>query len=521
MNSPRGLGALFLLLSISGYFAALAPAHGAGVTLITHGYNGNVTDWVIPMANKVPQYASFPGTNVSAYQISITKTGSVYYVTSTFLDGVSPLASDSGEITVALDWSTLAGGSVSTLLIATNVAAALLSTNLIPELQGHALAELPLHLAGHSRGASVITEAARLLGARGVWVDQVTTLDPHPVSQFGDPAMKTYANILFADNYWQNMGDNLLVPNGQAIPGAYNHQLTNLNGGYSSPHSDVHLWYHGTIDLQTPTSDTQAGITSSMRTNWWTSLERAGTNAGFLYSLIGGGDRFSSLEPAGAGKGRISDGINKVWNLGAGVSPNRDSLPGDSGAWPNLLRLDLAVANPVTMGQPVAFSVYHQFGTNTLGSASFRVFLDPDANPYDGNETLVLQGTLPGTGTNAVSQTSSSFSPSPASTLPGTYWVCAQISAGACTRYLYAPEKLVLTPSLLPPVLVGPQFMGNQFHCTVQGQPGQRLIVQASNDMTQWVPLQTNTLGLNATVPFSDSAVGGLGHRFYRAALSP
>src|SRR5207249_3843022 len=208
-------------------------------------------------------------------------------------------------------------------------------------LNGRSLTELTLHLFGHSRGVSVIEELARLLGAQGVWVDQVTTLDPRPVSQFGDPSMKNYANILFADNYWQNMGDGLFVPNGQAIAGAYNRQLTNLNGGYSSSHSDVHLWYHGTIDLVTPATDTQASITTAERQTWWTAFEAAGTNTGFLYSLIGGGDRLSSAEPGGAGKGRISDGFNKVWDLGAGIAANRDSLPSNNGLWPNLLRLNV------------------------------------------------------------------------------------------------------------------------------------------------------------------------------------
>ena len=96
----------------------------------------------------------------------------------------------------------------------------------------------------------------------------------------------------------------ITVPNGQAIAGAYNRQLTNLNGGYSSSHSDVHLWYHGTIDLVTPATDTQASITTAERQTWWTAFEAAGTNTGFLYSLIGGGDRLSSAEPGGAGKGQ-------------------------------------------------------------------------------------------------------------------------------------------------------------------------------------------------------------------------
>ncbi len=206
---------------------------------------------------------------------------------------------------------------------------------------GRRLAELPLHLIGHSRGGSVITEMARLLGAQGIWVDQVTTLDPRPVALFGDAAVTSWANVLFADNFWQNLGDGFIVPNGQAVFGAYNRKLLDLNGGYSSSHSDVHLWYHGTIDLATPASDTQATITATQRSTWWTSTEMAGAAAGFLYSLIGGGDRLSNVEPAGTGNGRISDGFNKNWDLGGGLGANRTALPADTGLWPNAILFDL------------------------------------------------------------------------------------------------------------------------------------------------------------------------------------
>ena len=39
----------------------------------------------------------------------------------------------------------------------------------------------PVDLIGHSRGASLNTELARKLAERGIWVDDFTSLDPHPV----------------------------------------------------------------------------------------------------------------------------------------------------------------------------------------------------------------------------------------------------------------------------------------------------------------------------------------------------
>jgi hypothetical protein len=493
------------------------PAPGAGVTVITHGFNGNVTDWVIPMGDKIPQYHSFPGSNSTSYEISITQNGSAYAISETFLDGVSPLTSDSGEVVIALDWSSLSGlFGPSTSIIATNAALALLSTTLIPELGGRPLASMPLHLVGHSRGASVMAELARILGAQGLWVDHVTTLDPYPLGLNGDPPMVNYVNVLFADNYWQNID----APSGQPLSGAYNRHLTYLTGGYpaGSSHSDTHLWYHGTVDLKTPAEDNLAMITSTERATWWTAIEAAGTNAGFLYSLIGGGNRLNSLEPAGAGNGRISDGINKIWDFGAGLAANRTGLPQNNGVWPNLIRLNLTGTTNFSVGEPIPLAFYHQYGTSTAAVATIRFYLDADENPYNGNEIQVLQGTVSGTGPSQVFYSTLNLSPDPATTLPGTYAVFARIGDAPRTRYLYAPQKVVLGPSRQAPVLQAARVQTNQFLFTISGWPGQKVIVQASTNLAQWVSIRTNTLA-GTSLTFADLAGANYPQRYYRALL--
>ena len=517
----RVRGVVFPLVAAVILCAPGLAARAGGVTVITHGFNSDIISWIIPMAGKITLYGNFAGTNSTCYELSITKSGSTYTATPSLIAGGPPLTSSSGEIIIKLDWSTIDTTlGVSTVNIANTAAAALMNTNLLPELGGRALVELPLHLVGHSRGGSVVTEMARLFGAQGIWVDQVTTLDPRPVGLYGDPAIKNYANVLFADNYWQNLGDGLLVPNGQAVSGAYNRHLTDLDGGYSSSHSDVHLWYHGAIQLETPASDTQATITTAERQAWWATDEAAGTNAGFYYSLIGGGDRLSTNEPAGTGTGQIREGYNQLWDLGAGVAANRNSLPADNGTWPNLLRLNVTSTNHFSVDESLSVAFYDQFGSSTSAMATVRFWLDPDVNPYDANEIDLGELMISGTGTNAVSFNTAELTPNPMVTPPGSYALFARISDGTHTRYLYAPGRLLIDPSRQAPVLLSPGLQEGAFGFTITGFPGQSVIVQASTNLVQWEALATNTL-TGTTFDFVDESGAGLPHRYYRAVLAP
>lgn len=498
---------------IAGWMASGPLLHGGGVTLITHGFNGNVTDWVIPMGTAMVGHPSFDGSDVTCYEIELLSGPNSTLIVNSFRIGGPPGDEvGSGEIVVKLDWSDVSTNLVfSSTDVATEAANALRNANLLPELDGRALAELPIHLIGHSRGGSVVTEISRLLGERGVWVDQVTALDPVPVGLYGDAAVRSWENVLFAESYWQDIGG-FLVPTGQPIVGAYNRQLTNLSGGGSSPHSDAHLWYHGTIDLQTPATDTQDTITSSERNAWWTPAEGQGSTAGFHYSRIGGGDRTSSLQPTGSSA--IRDGLNQLWDFGAGISSNRQLLSSKSDVWPNIIVAGNGGPSSLMVGEDLDLSISYQDGASAVDPV-LTVSLDPDRNPWNGNETSLLTTPIPAAGAFNVLEAAGAISTVAAA--PGSYAVMMSLSQGGKVRHFHLREGVELTAAPIPLMIVegSAGFVDGKFGFEVSGQPGSEVTVEVSDDLIQWDPLETQVLGTGSWA-FSDPTSSTEGRRFYR-----
>ncbi|MBU3727643.1 MAG: hypothetical protein FGM37_00110 [Phycisphaerales bacterium] len=206
------------------------------------------------------------------------------------------------------------------------------------------------HFIGHSRGACLISEAILRLGVAGIAVDQMTTLDPHPVNgtldarynlNWGDPVPQRWSNVAWADNYWRADGGGLLNGldfDGMPLDNVLNVQLSEslLNCcAYSFSHSDVHLWYFGTISLATGASNGEETVTAQMRSSWW---PEGAANVGFARSAIGGAAR-PTISPGIAPNpalapilhnGNFVGGTRAGWAMHGGSGA---TLQSESGNW--------------------------------------------------------------------------------------------------------------------------------------------------------------------------------------------
>jgi len=462
VHSRKLTSVVLVLLAI---LVVTAQSHAAGITVLIHGWHiqNTVPWWPTAMQSAIAQQHLGGEENFG----TITVTGATGNLTATCSPwNVNLDSSSSGEIVIVVDWHAVSDHLVNR--VAAQEVAAVVAPK-IYQAQGadRALAELPIHLIGHSRGGGMVCELARLLGEQGIEVDHLTPLDPHPLTsseptQSIPPTIDTEVavpeNVLFTDSYWQN----ITYPEGEYVTGAYNRQWESMPGGYHNTtydtigdHLNVHLMYHGTVDLTTPTDDTEGTLDSTERAAWFNTYETdggvGGQNAGFIYSrLEGSGDRWSTDAPV-VGGDQIVDGIHDDLLLGGAGA--RSTLGWSSAHWPNVITVDVS-----NTGSPLDTGSYSVIVGDTLSirytardydsASTVTLYLDADLGPYNGNTILTIGSTGHSTSGSSIFENTIQWDTS--TVAPGIAgYVLVEITDGTDTRYIYASPKLRFTETPL------------------------------------------------------------------------
>jgi hypothetical protein len=476
------IGLMILCFFSLNIFFASGFAYAGGTTIITHGWGSGTEGWIDYMDSAIfwrlrdvmeaKEVRDISGTELAGlgatYKIKITNELSnlansdykkeyqigfcwgIEQVTT----NVSMAESGSGEVFILIDWSdfdTLGEEALSTKDVAFLVRDALYSQEANSAFGGSPLST-PIHLIGHSRGGSLMGAIAEDFGEANIWVDHVTFLDPHPIlipgmdNDWGyDSGMIVSDNVRFADNYYRQGGGG--VPEGYSVAGAANIELNNdfLDeddwGGYTisgfDEHTDVHLWYHGTIDITAGITDGTESLNSSQVSEWYSAsngMPGPRYETGYNYSRIVGRDRF----PLNIGLARES---SRPFITEKTLTP-----------WANLdAPLIVNTSSPVTIGNNISVGYRYQ----ALDDCSISFGFDEDSNPFNNNETyLHTILSLPATSNGTIfdNGVSSNIPIETSGMSKGKYYIVAKITGSSgYTRYVHSSNVIELVEGDPPP----------------------------------------------------------------------
>ena len=389
-----------------------------GLTLIMHGHAESVDGWPDAMANairdRIAAQAAYVGASTAEYTLQLLGSTPSTITGYSFRQGandstVTAPQATSGETIIKVQWTNLSQIGRGNAPVGDWVAKFLLDPANEYLLSG------PIHLIGFSRGAAAIATLAKDLAAHNIWIDQFTTIDPHPQPTWGDSLVTLWDNVRFADNYWQST-------QGSPVTGAHNVAIptSQLVGGNSDPHFDMPLWYIGTID--TVGSFSNKTVTIPQNTAWYAGSLGPRDQTGFYNTLIGGGNR-----AAGAMDGLIGVG-------------GRTAVARVGSQWANLdSTLNVSGGSTVEHGDTISLTYRYESTADCTISFGY----DNDGNPYDGAHHLAAIS-MPATSSSGVSDNGllETYGLDLDGVAIGTWHVYAKIASGGHVRYVYADDLI-------------------------------------------------------------------------------
>jgi Ca2+-binding RTX toxin-like protein len=384
----------------------------SGVTLITHGQGGSAGGEVAATADRIAARAG----GAAQYVMTVVSDAFAGARVQSFVhDADTPTLDEvpTGEMIIRLDYDAV--NTLPTSVPARVVAEYLLANRLL---------EQQVHLAGPSRGGSLVSNLAIELAKRDLWVDHVTYIDPVPAEAVVpgvviDGPMRVADNVIFADNYWRSDNNVFNGFDGQHVDGAHEGNLnaTVQADNFGDPHVGAGAYYIATIDPSEP-------IVPPAKESWFqgTAAAPARDETGYAFSRIAGGDR-------------PLDGAHPLF----GGPAHRDAVARMGTQWANVY--DLSVVGATTLPAGQALTVKFRYG-DTDSNPTVSVFLDRDRNPYNGNSvTRFARQSFPARG-NAGEWLSGTT----VEARPGEYFVYARITdAEGHVRYAYATDSINVT----------------------------------------------------------------------------